>query len=215
MKKIRINYLITIALLLIAITMTFVPVIKYGQSVPNGDGTFTSVTHYYSLVWFVFQLNIIDGLSARNAFMLITIILFYMSSILVIIFIFINKNYLVNIFLIVSALFLIPSIGYWYTLPFCIAGSAAYILMSFVNIFIDYRNKDMKKNSAKGIGKNIKRYRINSHLTQEDLAKKIYVSRSLIAKFESGSATPNEYQIENIAKELNISVDDLLIKVSD
>lgn len=209
MKNVRIRYLITDIIVTIAIIMTFVPVIKYGQSIPNGDGTFTSIIHYYPLVWFVYQIDISYGLSLSNAIMIVTITLFYICSILVIITSLVNKHYLTNILLVASAILLMPSVRYWYTLIFCITIGATYIIISFINIFIDYRSKELKKDGTNNIGRNIKRYRINNHYTQQELADKIFVSRSLIAKFESGSATPNEYQIEDIAKVLKVSVEDL------
>ena len=47
-------------------------------------------------------------------------------------------------------------------------------------------------------------------LSQEDLASKIYVSRTLITKYESGSAFPTQENLEKIAIALNVKVEDLL-----
>lgn len=43
----------------------------------------------------------------------------------------------------------------------------------------------------------LRKARINRGLTQEELAKKIFVSRTLITKYESGDAIPTKENIEN------------------
>lgn len=52
--------------------------------------------------------------------------------------------------------------------------------------------------------------RINRELTQEELAKKIFVSRTLITKYESGDAIPTKENIEKLAIALNIKISDLM-----
>lgn len=56
----------------------------------------------------------------------------------------------------------------------------------------------------------IKRYRKEAGLSQEALAAKIFVSRTLITKYESGSVFPTEENLKKLAKALNIDVQDLL-----
>lgn len=51
--------------------------------------------------------------------------------------------------------------------------------------------------------------KINSD-TQESLAKRINVSRSLVAKWEQGRAYPNEQDLDNISKEYNVEIDDIM-----
>ena len=56
----------------------------------------------------------------------------------------------------------------------------------------------------------IKYYRELKHLTQEDLAEKINVSRSLIAKWEQGRGVPSVENLEAICDALEIKVDDIV-----
>lgn len=60
------------------------------------------------------------------------------------------------------------------------------------------------------LNEKIKKYRKEAGLSQEDLASKIYVSRTLITKYESGSAFPTQENLEKIAIALNVEVEDLL-----
>lgn len=60
------------------------------------------------------------------------------------------------------------------------------------------------------LNEKIRKYRKEAGLSQEDLAGKIYVSRTLITKYESGSAFPTQENLEKIAAALNVEVEDLL-----
>lgn len=52
--------------------------------------------------------------------------------------------------------------------------------------------------------------RKQNNLTQEELAKRLYVSRTAISKWESGRGFPNIDSLKAIASCFNISVDELL-----
>ena len=56
----------------------------------------------------------------------------------------------------------------------------------------------------------IKNIRINSNLTQEEMAKKLYVSRSTIAKWEQDRGLPSVDLLYKISETFNIKIDDLL-----
>lgn len=56
----------------------------------------------------------------------------------------------------------------------------------------------------------LKTLRKEADLTQQEVADKLYVSRSLYAKYESGIATPNKDMLQKIALLFNISVNDLV-----
>ena len=60
------------------------------------------------------------------------------------------------------------------------------------------------------LNEKIKKYRKEAGLSQEDLASKIYVSRTLVTKYESGSAFPTQENLEKIAIALDVKVEDLL-----
>lgn len=56
----------------------------------------------------------------------------------------------------------------------------------------------------------IKEIRSQNNLTQEQLAEKLYVSRTAISKWESGKGYPSIDSLKEISKIFNISIDELL-----
>lgn len=56
------------------------------------------------------------------------------------------------------------------------------------------------------IGKKIKELRIKANLTQEELANKLFVSRSLVAKWEQGNSIPSKDYIEKLCSILNCQI---------
>lgn len=60
------------------------------------------------------------------------------------------------------------------------------------------------------LGQKIKKYRNEARLSQENLAEKIFVSRTLISKYESGRVFPTQENLKKIATALDVSVEDLL-----
>lgn len=56
----------------------------------------------------------------------------------------------------------------------------------------------------------LQQLRKQNHLTQEELAEKLYVSRTAISKWESGRGYPSIDSLKQISREFAISIDDLL-----
>ena len=56
---------------------------------------------------------------------------------------------------------------------------------------------------------NFKKIRLALNISQEELAKKLHVERSTIAKWENGTY-PRASKLGSIAKALNCTVDDLV-----
>jgi len=56
----------------------------------------------------------------------------------------------------------------------------------------------------------IKKYRVDKRLTQEELAEKIHVSRSLIAKWEQGRGVPSVEDFEALCSALDIKIEDIV-----
>ncbi|MBP3733050.1 MAG: helix-turn-helix transcriptional regulator [Bacilli bacterium] len=56
----------------------------------------------------------------------------------------------------------------------------------------------------------LKTLRKDSDLTQQEVADKLYISRSLYAKYESGIAVPNKDILEKISLLFNVSVNELV-----
>ena len=59
-------------------------------------------------------------------------------------------------------------------------------------------------------GKIIKKIRKEHHLTQKDLADKYNVTYQAVSKWENGLNMPDISLIKEIAKDFNLSLDDLL-----
>ena len=60
------------------------------------------------------------------------------------------------------------------------------------------------------IGENTKRIRIEAKLTQEDLAERAGIGRSMLAQIERGTKTMTLPVAAEVAKALNCSIYDLL-----
>ena len=59
-------------------------------------------------------------------------------------------------------------------------------------------------------GEKLKILRTKAQLTQDELAEKIYVSRTAISKWESGRGYPNIESLKAIAKFFSVTLDELL-----
>jgi len=59
------------------------------------------------------------------------------------------------------------------------------------------------------IGKFIADRRKIMHLTQEELAEKIHVSKSAVAKWETNGGIPDRDNLQKLSTVINVSVDDL------
>lgn len=57
---------------------------------------------------------------------------------------------------------------------------------------------------------NIKKFREEKNITQQQLADKLYVSRQTICRWENGSRCPDLITAKKLALELNVSVDELI-----
>ncbi|WP_301965342.1 helix-turn-helix domain-containing protein [uncultured Ruminococcus sp.] len=60
------------------------------------------------------------------------------------------------------------------------------------------------------IGKNIKKYRKDRGITQEELAKCAGVSQAMVNYFEKGLKMPSVIALAAIAKKLGVKVDELI-----
>ena len=63
------------------------------------------------------------------------------------------------------------------------------------------------------VGIRIKRYRLDKHLTQEQLGELIHSSAATITAIERGVKAPSIETLINIANTLEVSADDILIDV--
>lgn len=61
------------------------------------------------------------------------------------------------------------------------------------------------------LGQQIKNLRTANHLSQEDLAQKLFVSRQSISKYENGEATPDVEKLIQMAEIFEVSLDFLIL----
>ncbi len=57
------------------------------------------------------------------------------------------------------------------------------------------------------IGENIQRFRKEAHLSQEELAEKVGVSRQTVAKWENGTTVPDIYACMTMADVFGVTLD--------
>ena len=60
------------------------------------------------------------------------------------------------------------------------------------------------------LSEKIKKYRLDNNLTQLDLANKLFVSRNAVSKWERDEGYPNIDTLKDLAKLMNVSIDELL-----
>ena len=56
----------------------------------------------------------------------------------------------------------------------------------------------------------LQQLRKQNHMTQEDLAQRLYVSRTAVSKWESGRGYPNLESLKAISKLFSVTIDELL-----
>ena len=61
------------------------------------------------------------------------------------------------------------------------------------------------------LARQIKKLRTDNHLSQDDLAEKLYVSRQSISKYENGEATPDMDKLVQLAEIFGVSLDYLIL----
>lgn len=64
------------------------------------------------------------------------------------------------------------------------------------------------------LGKYISKKRIMLNMTQEELAKRMNVSKSAVAKWETNAGIPNRDNIEKLAVLINVSIDEIFRIIS-
>ncbi|KRO00747.1 helix-turn-helix domain-containing protein [Companilactobacillus kimchiensis] len=63
--------------------------------------------------------------------------------------------------------------------------------------------------------KQLKKYRTEGGITQDDLAGKLYVTRQAISKWESGESTPDLNNLVKLSDIFNVSLDSLVLGIDN
>lgn len=71
----------------------------------------------------------------------------------------------------------------------------------------------MKGEILMDFAKQLKKYRVEKGLSQEDLANQLFVSRQAVSKWENGEGTPDLNNIVKLAEIFNISLDTLVLGI--
>ncbi|WCR58427.1 WO male-killing family protein Wmk [Wolbachia endosymbiont of Ctenocephalides felis wCfeJ] len=95
------------------------------------------------------------------------------------------------------------------------AGISVDVISKIVGLSVDEYTKKKSGFSFYKIGAKIKEWRLKRKYTQEDLAKKIGVTRHKISKYEQGKTTIPLYTLYDIAEALSISIIDLLPELTE
>ena len=77
-----------------------------------------------------------------------------------------------------------------------------------------YENKNEQEQTRKTLGETLKLYREKSNMTQEFVAEKLEVSRQAVSKWETDLSEPSTSNLIALAKLYDVSVDELLKKVT-
>ena len=67
----------------------------------------------------------------------------------------------------------------------------------------------------KNFAANVRKYRQRQHLTQTEIAKRLFVTPQTVSKWENAEAAPDLFNLCNLAKLLSVSIDQLLSSQND
>lgn len=65
----------------------------------------------------------------------------------------------------------------------------------------------MQKTNSPTLGRKMQQVRKVMNLTQSELAKRLYISRSCLANYESNRRAPSIHMLQHFAQELNVNID--------
>lgn len=212
-KKYKLHYLITLFTVILFLVLSFLPVLPYWIQVGvSDDPVVGAIVELKYFIYFDMLINAIRSSNVVSYIFSLAMVGFYVTSILTIIFVLAQNNTGTKVSLLLGAIVnLVTIFTISYITSFSIAGFVAYFAMFIICLAFDHSeltksDKDylLKLEKMKKIGLNIKNSRLEKHITQQELADRIYISRSLVAKFETGKSQPSEKQICDIAKALDI-----------
>ena len=214
MNKKNINWIkvISITLIVVTLVMSFVPVNPWSTPAPP-EYEVEPTYRFFSYAKNVFGLVSAGSSGAWAIFEVISALLFYIGSLVSLVFVIINKKLQFKITMLFCVMFLIPTSFPALTSTYYVIGAiSVYLLIFLINYindkyplteFLAYKEKK-KENKAVGVG--LKNRRIELQMTQQELADKAFISRSLISKMESGKTPVNKDNLERIAMALEVDV---------
>ncbi len=222
MKNPKLDYvkIFTISVVIIVLVLSFLPINPYEYY--SGEVEPETRKAIYITIYKPFYTIVInysrDILLFVPFLMTLAFFVYYIGSLLAIIYLLFDKNKEFLIFLVVSTLCMIPyAATLSYVSIFALVTIIVYIVLIVINA-LNYRNTQLKTNSKleaaeralnNNIAKNIRTRRKQLGFTQQTLAEKSYLSRTLISKIESAKVRITDEHLDKISKSLDTDIDSL------
>lgn len=89
-------------------------------------------------------------------------------------------------------------------------GKYILVLLFCVLSLYDVNEVNEREVWSMALNDNIKKFREEKNLTQQQLADKLYVSRQTVCRWENGSRCPDLIMAKKLALELDVSMDELI-----
>jgi len=215
-NKYEIHYLVTLLILFLILFLSILPILPISVYVGLEDRRIplyeTQVQTYYS-----YLISSIESGTVVSFICAFGMIAFYVTSFITIIYILLADKRNTKIWLLICALshilgiVTLSYISIFSTISFTLTTS-----LFIIDYYLDHQRsiKDSallinKRQELNELGQKIKDRRIEKGLTQQALADKVFVSRTLIAKIESGSYLANDNLLKDISIVLDIELDNI------
>ena len=215
-NKYEAHYIITLFVMLLILLLSIVPILPISVYIGTIDKRIpiyqTQVNVYYAYFF-----TLIENGNVQSFIYAFGILAFYVSALIAIIYLFLGDKKNTKIWLLICSLsHVLGIISLSYISIFSTISLTITLSLLIIDYYFDRRNRlyeyallNHKHELMKQLGNVIKEARIEKGLTQQELADKVFVSRTLIAKTESGSYLPNKKIIEDLSIILEISLIDV------
>ena len=210
------HYLVTLLILFLILFLSILPILPISVYVGLEDRRIplyeTQVQTYYSYLFSSIETGTV--LSFLYAFGMIA---FYVSSFGSVIYILLADKKNAKIWLLICALsHILGIVTLSYISIFSTISFTLTISLLIVDYYFDHQRSvsekallENKRKQLNRLGQIIKERRIEKGLTQQALADKVFVSRTLIAKIENGSYLVNDDLLKNISIVLGVELDNI------
>lgn len=211
LNKYSFHYLLTVTLIILILLLSFLPILPIW--------TYAGIDERHRVINILKYHAYYEGFNIYSKPLspldfLYTISFFgtYIMLGIPLVVIVIQKYFIAKISLLIDSIFFfVVSISDSKVSSFAFIGFVVTLFLVVLNILLDYQIKKNSPNVSDNkkideIGIIIKNKRKELHLTQQDLSNSTNISRSLIAKIETGAIVPTKRQIDIISNALNINV---------
>lgn len=209
------HYLITLVLIFLILLFSILPILPYSVYIGLEDRRipiYKTQVHVYYAYFF----DLIENGNVLSFIYAFGMIAFYVSSFIASIYILLGDKRNTKIWLVILSLsHILGIITFSYISIFSTISICFTLSIYIIDLVIDKRMMKLNSHDQElliNMGKAIREKRIDMNLTQQQLADKVYVSRSLIAKIETGSYVPNERLINDLSDILDIDLKPIILE---